>query len=210
MLLQPLTDQLWLGLLLVALLYALDYQLTLVGQRWHRRGADAYYTLQGSYELNPPFVDDVESSRRISFKHILAIGRIWLVLALVWWFTTVYLDFPDIYLGAVGFFVLLQFPVLMRHVQNVVLFRFVVLRGGVEGRTTAARWLDLKVTAAIFFYFAAAYLVLWLLLGSAFFLGGVLGSLLAGARFWIFGDEAEEEEGQADETADTLTSPPTP
>lgn len=209
MLLQPLTDQLWLGLLLVALLYALDYQLTLVGQRWHRRGADVYYTLQGSYELNPPFVDDVESSRRISLKHILAIGRIWLVLALVWWLTTVYLDFPDIYLGAVGFFVLLQLPVLMRHVQNVVLFRFVVLRGGVEGRTTAARWLDLKVTAAIFFYFAAAYLVLWLLLGSALFLGGVLGSLLAGARFWIFGDEAEEE-GRTDETADTPASSPTP
>ena len=196
MLLPLLTDQLWFGLLLVTLLYVLDYQLTLVGQRWYRRGADAHYTLAGSYELNPTFVDDVESSRRVSLKHILAIGRIWLVLALVWWLTTIYLDYPDVYLGAVGFFVLLQLPVLMRHMQNIVLFRFVVLRGGVQGRTDAAHWLDLKVTSAIFFYFAAAYLVLWLLLGSAFFIGGLLGCLLIGARFWIFGGEAEEE-GQA-------------
>ncbi len=194
MLADLLRENLWFGLLAVTVLYVLDYRLTLIGQRWYRMGAHEHYVLSGSYELNPPFADDVDSGRAISLRHFLAIGRIWLVLGAAWWLFVVHWDLSQVYLGAVGFFLLLQLPVLMRHTQNIVLFRFVVRRGGVEGKTEAERWLDLKTTGAIFWYFAAAYSVLWLLDGSPLFLGGALGCLLVGARFWIFGGEAEEDD----------------
>jgi hypothetical protein len=39
------------------------------------------------------------------------------------------------------------------------------------------------------------YALLWIVLSEPFFAGGVIGAALAGARFWIFGEEAEEPSG---------------
>lgn len=193
-----LTDQVWFGLLVVTILYVLDYQLSVLGIRWFRRGADAHYDLGGSYELNPPFEDDIERERLVSPRHLLALLRIWIVIGVAWWLTRVIWDYPDVYVAVVGFFVLTQMPVLLRHAQNLVLFRFVSLRGGVEGRTNVERWLEQKMSGVVFWYFAGAYVVLWLLLGDPFFIGGALGTALAGARFWIFGGEAQADSEDAD------------
>jgi hypothetical protein len=122
-------------------------------------------------------------------------------LGIAWYLTRVLWDYPGVYAGVIGFFVLTQMPVMLRHAQNLVLFRFVSLRGGVEGRTNIERWLEQKMSGVIFWFFAVAYVLLWLLLGDPFFIGGAIGTALAGARFWIFGGEAEEkaaESGGAD------------
>ena len=187
-----LAEQLWFGLAVVTVLYVLDYQLSVIGVKWFRRGADAHYDLSGSYELNPPFEDDIDNERLFSKAHVIALVRIWVVLALVWGATWWLDGYREVYVGFVGFFVLTQMPVMLRHTQNIALFRFVATKGGVEGRARSERWLDFKVSASVFFYFAVAYLLLWLLLGDVFFIGGVVGTALAGARFWIFGDEAEK------------------
>ena len=173
-------------------MYLLDYQLSVLGIKWFKRGADAHYDLGGPYELNPPFEKDIEAERFISKTHILALLRIWIVLGGVWWLSRQFGDYSEVYVAAVGFFVLTQMPVMMRHAQNLTLFRYVSLRGGVEGRARIARWLDLRMSGVIFWYFAAVYALLWLLLGDVFFVGGAVGTALAGARFWIFGGDAEE------------------
>jgi len=188
-----LSDRIWVGLALVTVLYLLDYRLSVIGHRWFKRGADRHYDMGGSYELNPPFIEDIEAERPVSVRHLIALARIWLIVSLAWWFTVRAGRLEGLYLGVVGFFVLTQLPVHMRHVQNIVLFRFVALKGGVEGRAQAARWLDLKVSAAILWYFAAAYVLLWVLTGEYLFVGGAVGTALAGARFWIFGGEAESD-----------------
>jgi hypothetical protein len=122
---------------------------------------------------------------------MLALVRIWIVLVLVW-FLTWWLDgYEQVYVAFVGFFVLTQVPVMLRHTQNIVLFRYIAARGGVTGRTDVERWLEFKVSATVFWFFSASYVVLWLLLGDVFFVGGAVGTALAGARFWIFGGEAE-------------------
>lgn len=189
-------EQLWFGLAVVTFLYVLDYRLSVLGHRWYHRGAHEHYDFGGSYELNPPFIDDVEAERPLSPRHLLAVARIWLVLVIVWWLTVRAGRLEALYVGFVGFFVLTQLPVQMRHTQNIVLFRYVALKGGVEGRARAARWLDLKMSGVILWYFAVAYLVLWALTGSALFAGGAIGTGLAGARFWIFGGQAGEADTQ--------------
>ncbi|MDP2182028.1 MAG: hypothetical protein Q8K99_05585 [Actinomycetota bacterium] len=189
-----LLDQLWSALLVISALYLLDYRLSVVGQRLFRQGADCHYDLGGSYELNTPFIADIEAGRLVSPRHLLALLRIWVVLAVAWWFTVRAGRMVSFYAGVLGFFVLTQMPVFMRHAQNIVLFSFVARRGGIEGRARAERWLDLKLSGVLFWYFTAVFLLLWGLLGEPLFAGGALGTLLAGARFWIFGGEAEESE----------------
>jgi hypothetical protein len=212
-----LAEQLWVGVAVVTLLYALDYQLSVAGVRWFRRGADQHYDLGGSYELNPPFEQDIEEEHLVSKTHILALVRIWVVLVLVWGLTEWLGAYQDAYMVFLGLFILTQMPVMLRHTQNIVLFRFVATRGGVEGRARTERWLEHKVSASVFWYFTAAYVLLWLLLGDVFFIGGVVGTALAGARFWIFGGEAEqaaadeaEDPDEALETSDATDAPSDP
>jgi hypothetical protein len=139
-----------------------------------------------------PFEKDIEERKLFSKTHVLALVRIWLVLGLAWWLTQWLGGYSEVYVAVLGFFVLTQMPVMLRHAQNIVLFRYAALEGGVEGRTQVQRWLELKVSATVFWFFAAAYVFLWLLLGEVFFIGGAIGTALAGARFWIFGGDAEK------------------
>lgn len=188
-----LLQELWAALLVVSVLYLLDYQLSIVGYRLFRQGADQHYDLGGSYELNTTFIADIDAGRLVSWRHLLAVVRIWAILAVAWWFTVHAGRLEQLYAGIVGFFLLTQVPVFMRHAQNIVLFWFVARRGGIEGRARAERWLDLKLSGVMFWYFAAVFVLLWALLGEPMFAGGALGTALAGGRFWIFGGEAEEE-----------------
>jgi hypothetical protein len=101
----------------------------------------------------------------------------------------------------------------VRHGQNIVLFRYVVLNGAVEGRTSAERWLELKLSGTMFWFFGVIYAVLWLLTGDALFIGGVVGTGLMGARFWIFGGQAEEGvrvngEARVTDVAQPAAAPP--
>ncbi len=190
-----LIDRLWVALIVVTSLYLLDYWLSIVGHRWFLRGAQEHYDYGGSYELNPPYVDDIENERPVSVRHLVAVARILVILAATWWFTAREGRLEGLYAGVLGFFILTQLPVQMRHAQNIALFRYVSTHGGVEGRARAERWLELKVSAIVFWFFAGTYVVLWALLDGPFFLGGAVGVGLAGARFWIFGGEAFDRLG---------------
>ena len=186
-------EHVWIAILFYVILSILDYRLSLLGLRWFRKGADAHYDFGGSYELNPPFEEDIEAQRPVSLRHLVSLARGVVIIAAVWWFTARADRLEDVYVGVVGFFVLVLVPVLIRHVNNLALFRFVALRGGVEGRVETPRWMDLKLSAVLFWLFACVYAALYVIVGDAFFLGGVVGGALVGARFWIFGGEAEKE-----------------
>jgi hypothetical protein len=116
-----------------------------------------------------------------------------LILLAATWIAAVWFDlWPEVYVATLGFFVLIQLPVQLRHAQNIVLFRYVVLNHAVTGRTTAERWLELKLSGTMFWFFGIGYAALWLLTGDPLFVGGIVGVALSGARFWIFGSQAEE------------------
>ena len=183
----------WAAALFVAVLMYLDYYLSLLGLKWYRKGADAHYDFGGSYELNPPFERDIEELRPVSLKHLLGIAGAVFLIVVTWWFTARAGRLEGIYAAVVGFYILVQVPVQIRHAQNLLLFRFVVVRGGVEGKTLEPRWLQLKLSGTLFWAFAAFYLLLFALTGDALFIGGVVAGLLMGARFWIFGGEAEKD-----------------
>lgn len=188
-----LAEQVWAAPLAVTALMFSDYHLSLAGLRWYRRGADAHFDLGGAYELNPPFTSDVEESRPVSPKHLLGVARAVGLLALVWWFTVRAGRLEALYLGAVGFFLLVQVPVHFRHVQNLVLFRYIAKHGGVNGRVAYARRLEMRLSALLFWMFATAFAAFFAIGGDALFAGGAISCGLAGARFWIFGDEESSE-----------------
>jgi hypothetical protein len=190
-------EHVWAAVLFVWALSFLDYRLSVIGVRLYKRGAHEHFDLGGSYELNPPFEDDVESERLVSPKHLFALARLGVVIVAVWWFTARAGRLEGVYIGTLGFFVLTQVPAHIRHVQNISLFRYVNECGGVTGKTHTPRWLDLRLSGILFWAFAAAYLLVWVVVGEPFFLGGVVGAALAGARFWIFGGDAEKERDPA-------------
>lgn len=189
-------EHLWAAILLVSLLLFLDYRLSIIGLRWFRKGAHEHYDLGGSYELNPTFEDDIEGERLVSPRLLLAMARSIVIVSAAWWFTARVGSLEDVYAGVLGFFVLIQVPVTIRHLNNIALFRYVVLQGGFEGRMRAPRWIDLKMSGWLLWLFAGAFGALWLLSGDALFVGGTVGCLLAGLRYWLLADEAKPSQDE--------------
>ena len=190
-------DHVWTAVLVYSALSMSDYRLSIAGKRWWDRGAKEHYDLGGSYELNPPFEADIDAERPVSPKHLRAVAATSVIIVGVWWLTAYAGRLEGVYLGVIGFFILPQVTVHIRHANNIALFSTVVRRGGVTGKTAVDRWLDMRLSGVLFWLFSAVWAVFYLLTSDPLFLGGVASTALVGARFWIFGDEAAKEAAPA-------------
>lgn len=184
-------DQVWVAMVAVAALMFTDYRLTLAGERWHQRGADEHYVLDGGYELNPAFSHDVEEMRPLSPRHLL-MTALACALVLGAWALSRVLDLePDLYLAVVGFVILPQAPAQLGHLRNIALFSTVARHGGVAGRIRTERWLEQRMGAVLLGLFAGLYALLFVLVGHALFLGGAIGCAAIGSLFWALSKHPE-------------------
>ena len=177
--------------------FVADWLLTVAGARAYVAVRDRW-SVEGSYEMNPSWVASVESGRWVTLRVVAVAGLVALLLGGVWLAGT-YLE--DLYptdsgiavmffsLGA-GALLLVQAPTLMNHVRNLTQFRSMSDPTAVTGQLRVSRWLALSQVSWIYLDFAVLWLLLWVVSLQAFFLGGVIGSLVVGLRFRRLADEA--------------------
>jgi hypothetical protein len=161
------------AIVLWVFVYSCDFFLTLYGNQLRTKYAAAHIGMDGSYELNPFFQRDVNANKKASrrFLFMLALFSLWLVFM---WVGAQAIRRPEVFSISAGYLLLMEVPILERHVQNVSLFNAMKTPGVTVGFITRARWTDLLLLGRLGGFWLLAYGALFFLTGNWLFVGGVL------------------------------------
>ena len=172
MLEEAICRQLWVVLPVPLLLFLSDHYLTILAARYLKEGAGEHIQREGSYELTPAWQDDVDALRLFSPKFLRA-ALSFSLLIVVFWFVSRENDLAMFFFRLFwGGHILLELCIHIRHARNITLFRCAKTHQGVRGRVWTARWLSYRQSAVQLLAWCALLLVLHLLTGSVFVLGG--------------------------------------
>ncbi len=111
------------ALVVWALLYLLDYYLTIYGARLYRQTASQIIVLEGSYELTPMFQEDVDRLRLFSKQFYARLIAGVIALFAFWLLATRTVIPVETFALLVGALVLREAPIMLRHARNITLFR---------------------------------------------------------------------------------------
>jgi hypothetical protein len=142
------------------ILYILDYYLTVYAARLYRAGADQVIVLGGSYELNPRFVSDIDRVRKISPRFIASLILYSLLIWGVWYLTVIWADVHKMYRFVAGGVILVQGPIQVRHMRNILAFRHARDKEGISGRIEYSRAISYAASALELVLFSGLYLAL--------------------------------------------------
>ena len=162
--------------------FLIDWVLTLAGARAVARVSDRW-SIEGSYELNPAWAAAVDSGRWFNFRAFL-VADLLVVLMIAIRLVSELARLPWAFALAAGMLLLVQAPTLMNHAANLIMFRDLRDKTAASGQLTITRRLALNQAAWLFLRFAALWLALWVPSQQAFFLGGAIGCVVVGVRFW--------------------------
>lgn len=178
MLLQVLTDHLWVALLIWVTVYALDYAMTIRGARLYDATGKTYVTFEGSYELTPYYQKDIDALRPVSIRFVVMLGVSSVAIGLVWLLSIRIVFIPQAFSFLMGGLLLRQAVVLMRHANNIWLYRYFGKQpDDVQGHIHYGRRVVLRRSAFELASFAALYLLLFAVVGEWFFAGGAFACL---------------------------------
>lgn len=168
------------GLAAFLLAAMVDNYLTLRAARLLEAGANHVFRVEGSYELNPLFTSDIDRDRPLSPRFLLLLFLYSIFLVAVWFVSIRLMGLPQLYAFTLGAILLIQGPVQVRHVRNLVSFGHAKDRDGISGRIELSRRFSYTSSAAEFGAFAGLYLLLGLLALSWLLVGGAFGCALLG------------------------------
>jgi hypothetical protein len=191
---QLLIHNIWLSIALWSAAYLLDYYLTLYGAQLYQSGGKEHFGFGGSYELTPYYQKEIDRLRLISPRFLLMLVLSSLAIGLVWWLAVRLLDLPELFLLLIGGLISRQLVVIARHVRNIVLFRHAQTPGNIQGRVEYTRRVTLRGSATELFTFAIIYLLIFLISGSVFFVGGALACTVTGIQHWSMASKAKSKD----------------
>lgn len=177
MLLRLFLNNVWLAVGSWAILFCSDYILTLKAARLYRAGASSHFLFAGGYELTPYFKEDIARLRKFSFRFFLILLLNTGLLLILY-----SLRLPELFAFGWGALVCVQAAVHFRHVRNLALFHYASDSRGIAGKIEYEHWLSLRLSAVEMASFTIFLLLLFLLWGDFFFLGGAIACLSIALR----------------------------
>jgi hypothetical protein len=173
-----------------ALAFLADWLLTIAGAKAALRIRDRW-SVEGSYEMNPAWVDAVERGRWLSARALVTDVFVAILLSFTWLLDDLarremlqpLINGPSIFPAVAGAFLLVQVPTLMQHVGNLTQFRAMADPLSMTGQLRIARWFSLQQVALSYLRFAILWLALACLSAQVFFVGGAVGCAATWVRF---------------------------
>ena len=171
----------WISLVVVSILYVLDYSLTIIGAKMYDSFVkNKVITFENSYELNPDLQGDISVFRRISPRFIVLLS----LLLIVIWLARIYLS-AKVYSFLIGGIILFQLVLHIRHIKNIVVFKCVKVSRGISGHIKYSMWFSYLSAFVDFISFGILFLVIFLISSDYFVLGGVITCLLQSLMFYL-------------------------
>lgn len=192
-----LTENPWAALAVWAAIYLSDYYLTIYSAHLYQAHVKQYFEIEGSYELTPQFQEDIDKGRKLSPRFLVALVISVIVMALVWFVTVRLFYYPQAFAFLFGGLFLREAMVHLRHFDNILRFRAMRDRGGIEGHIRQARWLTYQISAIQILTFSGFYLLLFLLTRSFLFLGGAFATFATGIQHRGFAKQHRQQKQTA-------------
>lgn len=160
---------------LSAVVYYLDYYLSVLGESLLRKGADKFVKLEDGYELTRIFVSDVRKKRAISPRFILLLV---LTAGSIFFVRLVVPESKEVFDFVAGIFLLMEAPLIIRHIEQIYTFRYGVRRQGMVGSIEYARWLNHGIVSVYSLCFVGLFILCSVITGSFFLAGGAYACLV--------------------------------
>jgi hypothetical protein len=157
-----------------------DYALTLWGARLFRE-SQGHITIEGSYETVPLFERDINAGRLISVRFLIVLIVMVGIIGIAAKFRQAMEIDDRLYLFLTGFLILIEVPIHVRHMSNIVRYSLLRHPDAAEGKLTYTRWYVLRISSVDFFSFSGLFWLGYAGTGSWFVLGGALRCVLFGA-----------------------------
>jgi hypothetical protein len=171
---------LWPGLVIWSVLYVSDYAFTITCARLYRSGVNEILVFEGSFELTPYYQRDIDSLKLISPRFIAMLFISGLLLAWIWFLASQ--SAQEFYVFMLGFMVLLELAIHVRHVRNLFTFRMLGEPGSVRGRIEYPRPFILRSSSIELFAFSGLFLLLSGFTQSWFVFGGAASCALTALK----------------------------
>jgi hypothetical protein len=171
---------LWPGLVIWSVLYVSDYAFTITCARLYRSGVKDILVFEGSFELTPYYQRDIDSLRLISPRFVAMLFISGLLLAWIWFLASQ--SAQEFYVFMLGFMVLLELAIHVRHVRNLFTFRMLGEPGSVRGRIEYSRFFILRSSSIELFAISGLFLLLSGFTQSWFVFGGAASCALTALK----------------------------
>jgi hypothetical protein len=180
MLLDFFLNHVWFAIGLWALLYAVDYMLTLKAARLYDAGVKDHISFGGGYELNPVFQKDIAALRRFSYRFFLLLVLFGGILLIIYT-----LGMKEMFAFSWGLLIGVQLTIQLRHVRNLAVFNYARRSDGMTGKIEYEHWLSLRLSSVELFAYSGFFLFLYFLCSNFFILGCAVGCFTVGWRHLV-------------------------
>ncbi len=177
-----LLDSPWLSMVLGVSVFALEHYMAVFEAYLYQSGLKDYVVYDGLYRLTPEYQAVIARRRVISGRLLAILSVLAAGIYVAWWGLTQQLDRPDVFLLLVGGLLLNELAEISRQYRQIMFFREVRRRGGLQGRSQLTRQLGVMRHVFDLYAFVMLYLVLFMLTGSWFLLGGAVACFVSSRR----------------------------
>lgn len=181
MLIDTLVESPWLVALTWAVLSIFDFSATMLYSKAYRDFLSSTVQYERGVEMNPMFEKDVKQLRWFSPRYlILMLGAALLIGLAGMWFPV------KVFEMLAGTAILLVLVIDLRHIENLSFVWFLKSDpGGFKGKIEQSYKLSQRRVAVNAFNTGVLYLIVFLLTGRVFFIGGTLVSVLLAIRHFL-------------------------
>lgn len=171
----------WMVALSWAILSIFDFSATMLFSRAYREFLSATVQYERGVEMNPLFEKDVQQVKWFSPRYIVLMLGVTLLIG----FTGNWLP-PKTFEMVAGTAILLVLVVDLRHIENLSFVWFMKSDPeGFKGKIAQSYKLSQRRVAVSVFNTGVLYLIVFLLTGRVFFIGGALVSVLLAIRHFL-------------------------
>lgn len=166
------TGSIWFSLVLAVALAVIDAALSLAERYYYHSGAKYRIKVEDEYPLDKPYHAARGVRQFFNRRYVLFVLGTALGVPAAWWIFTRANPRPDVFVAAMGGLLLLETAECVRLARVVTLYRLALRGEGFDGQVSVPRWLPINLMVVDLYGFALLYLLIYLLTGSLFFLGG--------------------------------------
>jgi hypothetical protein len=182
-----LIDQVWIPIVLCAVIYLVDYYLGLYEAYLYHNHAKAHVVFDERYE-GYERVSETGNRKWIpssSFFVVLVVVSLGIYAA--WYALVKQFARPELFLLILGGLILFRAASTLIHFRTVSLFRFTMQSGEIKGKVMYSKHMTSTLLYLDFYGFTLLYLLLLFIQGGWFLFGGILTCFIAARRHrdWV-------------------------
>ena len=187
MLEQLLIDQVWIPIVLCAVIYLVDYYLGVYEAYLYHNHAKAYVVFDEGYEGYEKVTDPGHRKWIPSPSFLIVLVVVSLGIYAAWYALVKQFTRPELFSLVLGGLMLFRIASTLIHFRKVSLFRFTLQPGEIKGKVVYSKHMTSTMLYLDFYGFTFLYLLLLIIQGGWFLFGGILTCFIAARRHrdWV-------------------------